>query len=219
MKIKDLFEFDDANNGDHKWEPLPMQIEEALIRDCQPYLKEARSLHGDERQFWRGISSNDISEKTLVDVIHARLDHREAFSTPSDVHHMLNRWFEKKFGWKARNGVFAVGNLSEANFYGTPHAIFPIGEFKYVWSPNVYDLYGDLELHLFSKEHPDGQPDVYTEKVLDENISYFKWLDTDLQEALGKNREVMFKCDTYIAIKREKLDELDWDFIFSSLDL
>ena len=69
---------------------------------------------------------------------------RDATNTPDDIHREVNDIFEKKFGWRAReDGLFVTGNYKDANNYGYAYAIFPIDEFKTLWSPEIEDMTGE----------------------------------------------------------------------------
>lgn len=62
---------------------------------------------------------------------------------PTKLHNLIDNLFKKKFGWKARSvGVFAASQyFNNFNEYGTEYLFFPIGQFKFVWSPEIKDLY------------------------------------------------------------------------------
>ena len=71
-----------------------------------------------------------------------------------DLHKKFNFFFEKKFGWEVRSGVFCFGgrikpDVEGKNFdasYGTKtYLIFPKDEYSIVWNRSIYDLYADFE--------------------------------------------------------------------------
>lgn len=65
---------------------------------------------------------------------------RKPRDMPKDLHNLLDKTFLEMFGWKARSeGVFVT---SGATWEGEKDSLFfPIGKFKYIWSPRINDLY------------------------------------------------------------------------------
>ena len=62
--------------------------------------------------------------------------------TPIEWHEALDWAFENIHGWYARSeGVFCFGSYGEASSYGTPHMMFPIGKFSFLYSEEWKDLY------------------------------------------------------------------------------
>ena len=108
-----------------------------LYEDCFPFLKE---IKGTDEFLYRGVSLSvsDILKRTT------RLEDRRPKDTPEWMHEVLNNAFESKFGWPARNGVFATSDIDDAEKYGTAYLFFPIGKYEYVWSPTVEDLTVEL---------------------------------------------------------------------------
>ena len=115
----------------------PDEITFLLKRDCAPYLKQ---LKGIKNFIYRG--TNHQVER--IRKFKAR-ENRTPTDTDIRVHNMLDSIFRKKFGWKARSeGVFTSSDTNLPD-YGTTYLFFPIGQFKYLWSPKIDDLYGYLD--------------------------------------------------------------------------
>lgn len=113
------------------------EILKILERDCRQFLKSC-----DNRFLYRG-SKTESKEKTLRK-IKTRKDR-----TPRDIkvntHTLIDNYFEKKFGIRYRSkSVFVSGSKGSAEYYGSVYAVFPIGEFTFIWSPKVVDLYSNL---------------------------------------------------------------------------
>lgn len=206
MKLLELF--DKANGGDYAWEPIPMQIEETIIRDCADYLREASDCLTDTTQMWRG----SLDHEKKFQRVESRLEDREPKDTKKVVHDAINKFFEKHFGWKARNGVFASGHISTAHMYGKPYAIFPIGSFSYVWSPDVVDLHGDYG--HFLDNYAEYEDYDQLERGLEHGL---KWKTDDLQTAIKKGNEIMLNCKAYYMMDVDLVDELDWEYIHSAI--
>ncbi len=105
-----------------------------LLSKCKSFIKEIKSAN---RLIYRGSKRNI----DLFKILNSHVDYRTPKDMDSYMHDELNYWFEKKFGWKVRNGVFVTSKLSDANQYGKAYIFFPIGEYKYVWSDVINDLY------------------------------------------------------------------------------
>ena len=60
---------------------------------------------------------------------------RKPVSTPIEVHNFANAYFEDEFGVPFRNGMFCTGDSTFARDYGNLYLVFPVGNFKYCWSP------------------------------------------------------------------------------------
>ena len=111
---------------------------EIIRRDCQPWIQ---SLPRPTRTLaWRGI--NGLPKDGQFGRKQARLTNRRPASTGLNLHNSTNEMFIERFGKPFRNAVFVVGNVKVADEYGNPYAIFPIGEFEYVWNPEIDDLFG-----------------------------------------------------------------------------
>jgi len=69
---------------------------------------------------------------------------------PRDINEEIQELFDKEFykRFKVRfrsNSIFCTGDYEQASSYGSNvYAIFPIGKYKYAWSPVVYDLFTDI---------------------------------------------------------------------------
>ena len=114
------------------------EISSMVQRDCKPFLKE---LNGCKDLLYRGSRRrvNDISK------VKSRLKNRTPSDTSEEIHNHMNKLFENEFGWPARNGIFTTGDFKVTRFYGNGYIFFPVGKYKYVWSPDVQDFFTQLE--------------------------------------------------------------------------
>jgi hypothetical protein len=176
MKLIDLFEEELPNNFDG--------IVEIIERDCKPFLES-----GAKRLLFRGMRNKT---KTMLKV-NVRQD-RKPKSMGVEMHNLADKWFDEKFGFKARSAaVFVTGDSSEAHDYGSLYAIFPIGDFKFVWSKKSSDLF----VHLFDL--------ASTIQKLEE----LNFKSTDLNDAIASGNEIMIHCKEYYAVSvdREQAEE------------
>lgn len=129
------------NFGDYIKEAEDLEaITDILEKDCGKYLKELRNTKSGQL-LWRG-SRHRIK---VMEKIQTRMD-RKPLGTPEDDHLLLDEIFDDHHGLKARSqGVFVSPSKKTAQHYGSPSIFFPIGKYKYLWSPEVEDLYGTLE--------------------------------------------------------------------------
>ena len=112
---------------------------EKVRKDCKPYLREMR---GAKNFLYRGTGK----PIKVISKFKPRTD-RKPLDTSTIVHEVLDNAFKKKFGWFARSeGVFTTSNQMPG--YGKSTIFFPIGRYKYVWSPDIRDLF--LELNSMS---------------------------------------------------------------------
>lgn len=113
--------------------------------ECQPFLK-AIEYNVNEWVLHRGMQFPGELTQHLpkFGIKEARLGNRTPMDTSAEDHNALNQYFVKNHDKPYRNGVFAAGAINLAAAYGTPMAIFPIGQFDYVWHPNIKDLYSEV---------------------------------------------------------------------------
>jgi hypothetical protein len=92
--------------------------------------------------FWRGVKSEkNLKRPFIVKKVHK---YRTPTDTPEEIQKWIDDEFEKKFGWRPRSqGVFASASVFGA--YNPRFIFFPIGKYKYIWSPEVQDFFGKLD--------------------------------------------------------------------------
>src|SRR5574343_57678 len=77
---------------------------------------------------------------------------RTPMTTPKLVQKTLDELFFNKFGWNPRSqSAFISGDKGQAEGYGEAYLFFPIGEYRFVWSKDVRDLFDEVDLlfHMF----------------------------------------------------------------------
>jgi len=165
-----------------------------IKKDCKPYLSILRKTCG---MLYRGTLKNVPSDAESSNGVYyfkkkPRMD-RKPVDMPPLTHQTLDKLFYEKFGWKPRSeGVFVTGDRGTAAGYGKSFLFFPIGDFKYVWSPKVPDLWTWIRSHLSQRkdmsERPDlpGIVDTYTNK--------------NLQKCIELEYEVAIKCKEYYMV-------------------
>lgn len=181
---------------------------------CIPFLKEQGSR---KNILWRGMSRRfELSNNHMVDV---KKD-RRPLDTQLELHHALDDWFLDNFGFRARsNAVFASGSENFALVYGDLYAIYPIGDFEYVWSPRIKDtLLLDQEAnHLLARIEQKSGTKFDKEEWLEQKANIIidllekgRYSDTNLKAAIASGSEIMIHCDKYYAFAKNDPVWQEW---------
>ncbi|CAG7580759.1 MAG: putative chorismate mutase-like protein [uncultured marine phage] len=161
-----------------------------IKRDCKPFLEELDKNPNllSERFLMRGVQKVWENDEMLPELRYestspskskfyrntwryriaykeVRQD-REPRDTAYGVSDAFDEEFEKKFNISPRmKGVFTTGNENTASQYGQPFLVFPIGEYKYVWSPTVKDLFNKVDGNYWYRylDFPEGAVDEFME--------------------------------------------------------
>jgi hypothetical protein len=171
------------------------KIYDILKKDCFKFLKESKGLvlyRGTERGASARIEKKNVRKDRLP------------LDMPPTLHEVFNEELHKKFHWYPRTqGVFATSNPSEASAFGIGNFFFPIGNYKYIWSPSYKDIWLSLKKHF--PEIYSSQDDV-SGKYKNEYIDWIKkaaatYISNKLYDALVAGHEISFKCDSYYLVK------------------
>lgn len=148
-----------------------------------------------------------------------------AMDSPIELTQTLDSYFQKVFGQPFRiKSVFASGSKSYASNYGDVFMIFPVGNYKCVWSPIIADAYAAFDntlsgsLPLFYERIcqdlgvniPFGEDEDVTEAEWEKWYAMvYDWLNLThpyesghIVEAISQSShiEIMIKCKEYVAI-------------------
>lgn len=174
-----------------------------IQENCSEFLSQSSD------PLWRGMT---ITSSNVLYKQHAA---RTPVDTPNVIHAAINDFFTLKFGIPFRNGVFATGDVYEADSYlrrseGRQRElamVFPVNGFSFCWSPVVSDFYHIPTTELVKKITSD--PNYVTE-----TFEKLKYQTTDLQRGIDINHEIMLDCPNgYIAISESILTHLGIDNI------
>lgn len=176
-------------------------------QECQPYLKQTEP----GRYMYRGLGDpgrGSIEPMLKKDV---RLDKRTPMDSTDDLHALINDYFIEKHGAPFRNAMFATGDRALAGEYGKIYSVFPIGNFEFLWSPDVKDLWAASSSYRNARvryttrpKHmwKEGERDKYWTQVQDQ----FKkeilagYVSKDLSAAIESGKEIMVRSKSYYAI-------------------
>lgn len=192
MKINELTE----RMAPHEYDVE--EITEVLIRDCSPYLNEINGQVG-KYTLWRGIQGTVAKGFGRKD---ARLAGRNPLNTRKPQHDIINKFFVDNFEHPFRNAVFVTGDYMQAREYAqggaNPHAIFPIGNFEYLWHPLLDDMYNEIA----------NTAPAHTEKLMNNLKGGYR--QDGITEAINRRGgiEIMLWCEEYYYMDEDMLPKL-----------
>jgi len=188
MKVAELLAEDYDDNEISEADPVMQEALDKVKRDCGPFLEQCG-----QQLMYRGTRRyNTASDPNSFFVRKAARTNRSPVNTARWVHEIYDDFFDKKFGIKARsNTVFTTGNYGTAMEYGMVYAVFPIGDFRFVWSPTIDDLY----IHM---------TDLEDEEDIRHYLELAKYKDTDLSHAIHSKNEIMVACKEYYMMQVRK---------------
>ena len=109
-----------------------------IEKDCGRWLKESGY-----KPVYRGMTVHDdhVNELPCKDAYLAKVrSNRMPKHSPRWLHNVLNKTFIDRIGIPLRSAsLFCIGDYHNAVGYNTPFLIFPVGEYKYAWSPRISD--------------------------------------------------------------------------------
>lgn len=194
-----------------------------IKHDCAAFLNSTGVA------LYRGVKIE--GSKSLEDLGHGIFrgkvrEDRKPADTSKEVHQALDNWFSLTFGIAARSGAIFCRTKNKAiSQYGEPCLIFPIGEFKYVWSPYIADAWDTFEQGTKMPAVMKRVYDAALQKAKTENNmvtgdgNNYKWRaaattatlekmgtklykDTDLKPS---ENEIMVKCSSYYVVRLNQL--------------
>jgi len=186
-----------------------IETADRIHSDCQFYLRQINA--GEPYNIaWRGIGKGTSDESEVL-IKNVRLGGRDPKDTDVDTHNYINREFTELYGQPFRNALFMTGSEAETFRYGRLYQVFPIGQFKFIWSDKVRDLwvessnlrrvlriprdrFDDPEEQLKNEQHKSAVFKDFNEKV----ISTYR--TDDMAAALYSLKEIMVRCKTYYAV-------------------
>ena len=185
-----------------------------IERECSQIIKIYKKTLG---YLWRGISRYSVVNQAEIKITNMKKPlsitprtAREPKDMPWDIHEFLDTLFKKYFGWNVRSeGVFTTTSRRQAGTFGTPVVVFPVDGFKYVYHPQVGDLFSHMEdEHLllpaedwaWETELPkDKDPFVEQSEAIEDLVKGFKStsLASIIRDKMGMYQEIAIKCKKY----------------------
>lgn len=178
---------------------------------CKPWLDaiEYDVVHYPLYRGMRGTGDSPVVTGRI------RLEGRSAMSTGDHVHEAVNDYFTRTFGEPFRNAMFASSDPDFATDYGNLYLVFPRGEFTFIWSPDVVDLYNiadniDEAIDDDKESDPPGHAKFF-ETYMDD----LGYRDSGVQAALDAKNEMMIRARAYYGIRLHSFFNRD-DYIDDS---
>ncbi|CAG7580755.1 MAG: hypothetical protein SLAVMIC_00545 [uncultured marine phage] len=211
-----------ANRSKVLWRGFYLKDEDKIV----PPLMVERDTNKEGNITFTGGKSMDtynFGKKTVR-------SNRRSADMPEEVNDYFDQSFIKYFDFYPRsNGAFCTGSRRMADGYGTPYLVFPIGEYKYIWSQQVSDLYDYTEktmwfaytfdpdgvvndirdgyanpenLKWYNEKMTDEEIHNRLEKMVDDNIDEIvnTYESNDLKRAIDSGNEITLNCKEYYAI-------------------
>ena len=158
MKLYEILSEDHVDYGNL---PESDPVYKRIKNECKQFIKESEEL-----PLFRGM--NNPKNKNYIETF----DNRIPLSSEKSMVAMFNLYVEERFGIenvRVKNSVFAVGNDHNARGYGKIHFMFPIDDYKFVWSPVINDLYDNQD--WLSASIAGGSKVDYTTKTARTNFN------------------------------------------------
>ena len=176
------------------------ELSEEIYSNCSKYIKEIKGAKG---ALVRTIAQFGITSKGAVIKKKTRPD-RKPKDIPIEIHKKIDDMFYKTYGWRARSKNVAFCWAMPFNYptFSNLSLFFPVGNYKYLWSPDVEDLFESLE-KTFSY---DDEVELFAKEILP------TYTDKGLKMACTTNHEVMVNCKEYYLIRPELIERVNERF-------
>jgi hypothetical protein len=183
-------------------EVTPEEVLSLIKKDCKPFLRQKAK----GERLYRGSKLLEYNDFCII----TPKKNRKPRDTDPIIHKKFDELFMKYHGIKARSeAVFTTPDYTVAGYYGVGGLVFPIGDFKYLWNPNVKDLttnpggkdYTQKPWYkqIFNEIMILISKDESIEDVMEGTVRDYK--STGLKDAMRSNNEIMIFCDKYYFVQ------------------
>ena len=188
MKLMEIYKINESVN--------PKDALALIKKDCHQYISQINNLDGNRLR--RGMKFNKDFKK-----MNAVGNGRNEEQTDIEWEKYADQWFSERVGFQARSQTaYCAGGVPMAKRYGLPYSVFPIGNFKFVWSPVVEDLF-----YPFKRSGGDLNS---VKKALETG----KYTTSNLQAAVDSQKhEIMVYCPQgYYAVRDDLFSDWLWHY-------
>lgn len=173
---------------------------ETVYHDCHPFIKEIRYSPRNYSLF-RGMQSIPLTDQQIITHSQVR-QQRQPRTTPNDIHQLLDQFMQIKFGHPYRSqSLIATGFGPVAAHFGHPYVVWPVGDFTFLWSRKINDLWHERpdmkELIEQLQQAFNHEKRIEMKKQLTQIYKQFKFTTQDLPKAVLSGHEIMINCDSY----------------------
>jgi hypothetical protein len=151
-----------------------------LDKNCKPFIKEMKS----GKNFLIRMSPKYAIKQDII--VSSPRKNRNPTDTPYHIHKEMDEMLDSKFGWKPRSeGLFAwiaqrKGGSDNYWFNNKgSRLVFPVGSYRYVYSPKVKDVYNKYEHFQETADYGGGRGNdpIEVDKEIDTNFLDWFWDD------------------------------------------
>lgn len=173
-----------------------------IQQECKPFLKDIKNAAGTLFRADGKSAGRPVWKKTIR-------KNRIPSDTDVDVSEGIDDLFYKKFGWKPRSqGLFCWPHFFDRGVVARMWMVFPVGNYKYIWSDTVDDLYPvvtSMEDNIINYEWEDTDHSEIVKTIIEEfeNIYLNSYTDKKIKMAIKYGNEVMVGADHAYMIKPE----------------
>ena len=205
----------------HDFTPEQLKL---IQTHCQPFLKLIGN-NIDEYRLYRGAKPEYEDVHQVADGVRI-INRKHEKEKLYDRHDRgFDDMFVEKYGIPFRSELYVTGNFRAALGYGDTSIVLPVGEFKFAWSPEVYDLIISFRKEAFNMGWRDLDKAIENNQNLLDKFKYV--VDQDLPAAIKSKNEIMIYCDQYLAIELQSFNKVRDVFMklngyvqgYASLDL
>jgi hypothetical protein len=176
---------------------------EETKNSCKKYYdyirKSKKSINDDPKLcfLYRGVSSDKLGNNFYKKFKSIKTMRKPKYIS-KQLHFFMDKWFKDNFGWNVRSQGLFTGKYKLAKKFGLIYSFFPVGDFKYVWSDSVIQIY-----HIY---------DNYEENMKNNLIQELKKYKDKNLEKIFKDEypyaECVVNCDSYYLVKNSILEHL-----------
>ena len=198
-----------------------------LKQECPKYVSElrkmniGRSMDHNEKpiMLWRGVKNPKFKAGELSVLKDVRKD-RLPLDMPSNIQKRFDNKFKEKFDIRPRSeGLFSTFDMYEAERYGRPFLVFPVGNYNTIWTKLTNDLWDYINSsweEMLLSDTAD-QISLSIEEFVDNDMidrivsSYHKDNLSDLTKNVTRylpQTEVTLICDQYYLISSTNVDHV-----------
>lgn len=202
-------------------------VVKTLKKNCKKFIKEIKFSKNFLFRGHKSFNELMIEKKRRKD--------RKPKDLDIDTSKYFDVLFNKKFGWNVRSsGIFTTFDINTSEDYGNPYLFFPIGNYKYVYSYDVEDLYSLIDDDLYGINYNwkwEYEKNKYKD-CTENGITYnefkkekkselekmFKnlvngYTDKNIYKMKNKINEITFDCDYYYLVDLELIEILTKEFL------
>jgi len=198
-----LTRYINENKSFAEWAPT-------IEKDCSKFIKDIRGSKGTLTRIDRYMGSRESQNPVIKKYTQKE---RRVMDTPKKLSDEIDKIFKEKFKWKARtkNVVFCWGTPFNSADINDGFLVFPAGNYYYVWSQYVNDLYGSI---ISFKGKNKGKTYWETSDFIEifKNKIIKTYTNMGLKKAVVSQNEIMVRCEYYYLIRPELIEMVNERF-------